>query len=88
MSQPSVKQGRQPSLHISVVRREEDVNGGPWSVLDPKANLGWGSPGQLDLPSGTAHSGPKGVTEPVVTMKFTPCVLLTPFLLPSLSCLT
>lgn len=37
--------------------------------------LGWESPCQLDLPSGTAHLGPKGVTEPVVTMKLTPCVL-------------
>lgn len=45
-------------------------------VHDPRAKLvGLREPCRLDLPRGTAHLGPKGVTEPIATMRLTPCVL-------------
>lgn len=45
-------------------------------VHDPRAKLvGLREPCRLDVPSGTAHLGLKGVTEPIATMRLTPCVL-------------
>lgn len=45
-------------------------------VHDHRANLvGLGEPLSAGPALSAAHLGPKGVTEPVVTMKLTPCVL-------------
>lgn len=44
VSQPSVKWNHQPCLHTSVVRREEGMNAGPWSVLAgtwSQGQVGW-----------------------------------------------